>query len=70
MPITKEIIKQVEKLAWDEVRPIMGYGYPFFEWYLDIKINETVENYEEENLGVGEEIPIQHEYNLVDMEIE
>ena len=27
-PITGEIIKQVEKLAGDEGRPIMGYGYP------------------------------------------
>ena len=27
---TEEIIEQVEKLAGDKIRPIMGYGYPLF----------------------------------------
>ena len=30
-PITEELIEQVEKLAGDEGRKIMGYGYHFFE---------------------------------------
>ena len=47
----------------------MGYGYPLFEWYPNISINETMENYEEENIMVGGEIPIQHEENRVNMEI-
>ena len=48
----------------------MGYGYPLFEWYPNISINETMENYEEENIMVGEEILFQHEDNLVNMEID
>ena len=49
---------------------MMRYGYPFFEWDTGIEINETMENYEWENIIVGKEIPIQHEDNLVNMEIE
>ena len=48
----------------------MGYGYPLFKWAPEIQINKTMENDEEENIIVGEEIPIQHEDNLVNMEIE
>ena len=44
--------------------------YPFFEWYTGIWINETMSNEEEENLMVSEEIPIQHEDNLVNTETE
>ena len=28
LPKTEEIMEQVEKLAGDELRPIMGYLYP------------------------------------------
>ena len=48
----------------------MGYGYPLFDWDPGIEINETMENDEEENIMISEEIPIQHEDNLVNMEIE
>ena len=54
----------------DEGQPIMGYGYPFFEWSSGIEINESMEDYEEENIMIGEEIPIQHKENLVNTEIE
>ena len=47
----------------------MGDGYPLFEWYTGIEINETMANYKEENIMVGEEIPIKHEDNLENMEI-
>ena len=48
----------------------MGDGYPFFECDTVIEINETMENDEEENIMISEEIPIQHEDNLVNTEIE
>ena len=48
----------------------MGYGYPLFEWSLGIEIVETMANYKEENIMVGEEIPIKHDNNLENMEIE
>ena len=38
----------------------MGYSYPFFEWSPGIEKNETMANDEEENIMVGEDIPIQH----------
>ena len=47
----------------------MGYGYPFFEWDPGIKTNKTMENYEEESIMVGEEIPIQHDDKNFNMEI-
>ena len=47
----------------------MGYGYPFSEQSPEIEINETLENQEEENITADEEITIQHEDNLVNMEI-
>ena len=31
----------------------MGDVYPFFEWDMVIEVNETVVNYEEENIIVG-----------------
>ena len=68
-PITEEVIEQDQKLGGDEVWTIMGYGYPFFGWYPGIEINETMANYEEKNIIVNEEIPIQHEESLVNMEI-
>ena len=40
-------MEQAEKLARDEGRPIMGYGYPFFDWAPGIEINETMANDEE-----------------------
>ena len=70
MPITEEIIEQVEKLAGDEGRPNMRYEYSFFELSLGVEINETMENDKEENIMVCEEILIQHEDNVVNMEIE
>ena len=69
LPITEKIIKQVDRLAGDEGWKIMGDGYPLFEWYTGIEINETMANYKEENIMVGEEIPIKHEDNLENMEI-
>ena len=48
----------------------MGDGHPFFEWDPGIEINETVENYKEENIMVGEKILIQHEDNFINMETE
>ena len=36
----------------------MRYGYPFVEWYPGIGINETMSNKKEENIMVGDEIPI------------
>ena len=39
----------------------MGDGYPFFECYSGIEINETMENYEESNIMADEDIQIQHE---------
>ena len=44
LTITKELIEQVYQLDVYEGRPIMGYGYPFFEWAPGIEINETMEN--------------------------
>ena len=70
MPITGELIEQVDQLARNKVRPILADGYPFFEWCPGIEIHETISNYEEENIMVGEEIPIQHDNNLVNVEIE
>ena len=54
MPIIKVIIEQVEKLSGYEGRPMMGYGYQLIEWDPDIEVNETMENYEEENITVCE----------------
>ena len=54
MPITEEIIEQVDKLAGYEGRPIMGDGYPLFEWNSGIEINETMSNDVEENIMVDE----------------
>ena len=45
-------------------------GHPLFEQAPGIEINETMANYEEENIMVRKEIPIQHEDNFVNMEIE
>ena len=70
MPITEELIEQVDQLARNKVRPILADGYPFFEWCPGIEIHETISNYEEENIMVGEKISIQYEYNLENMEIE
>ena len=47
MPITEEIIEKVEKFSGDEVRPIIGDGYPLFEWDTVIEINEAMKNDEE-----------------------
>ena len=47
MPITEEVIEQIDKLSEDEVLLIMVYGYVFFEWYSGIDMNETMANYEE-----------------------
>ena len=47
----------------------MGDGYPLFEWATDIKINETMENDKYENITVGRYIQVQHEGNIVNMEI-
>ena len=41
-PITEELIKQVDKLYGDEGWPIMGDGYPLFEWSPGIELNETM----------------------------
>ena len=49
---------------------MMYDGYPLFERNTGIDINETMANDGEENIMVGEEIPIQHEDNLVNTEIE
>ena len=68
--ITEEVIEQVDRLYGDEGPPIMGDRYPFFEQDPGIEINETMENYEEENIVVNEEIPIQHEDRVINMEIE
>ena len=47
----------------------MGYGYPFFEWDPVIEVNLTMEKDEEENIMVGENIPILCADKLVNMEI-
>ena len=43
--IKEEIMEQVGKLSGNKRLPILGNGYPFFEWSPGIEINETIENY-------------------------
>ena len=69
-PITQEEIEKIEQLYGDKGRPIMEYGYPFFEQDPSIEANEATENDKDENIIVDEEITIQQKYKIIKMEIE